>query len=394
MKLSAQPNAGRPREIEGRNIYLCSPEYMASYARRFINSGVRLVGGCCGTTPDHIRAHQDGGALAGARRARPGAGARRAGAGAGRRPPCRPVVPRGQKSRMANALARGGFVVERRAGAAARLPDRRADRAGAAAEASAAWTSSTFPDGPRASARMSALSAAVLVQQQAGVETDPPLRLPRSEPARACSRICSARTRWACATCCVVTGDPPQVGDYPDATAVVRRRLDRPDQRRAPAESAGSTSAASRSASPTALSHRRGRESRRAEPRRGAAALRATRSRRARSSRSPSRCSMSPELHAFLERVAAPRDSDPRRHHAARERAPRRVHGQRGARACAFPTPSSSGCAGRTPTAAPRRKGWPSRARSRLRFAPWSRASRFRQRRGHRMARASSSGRG
>ena len=55
VRLSAQPNAGRPREIEGRNIYLCSPEYMASYARRFINSGVRLVGGCCGTTPEHIR---------------------------------------------------------------------------------------------------------------------------------------------------------------------------------------------------------------------------------------------------------------------------------------------------------------------------------------------------
>ncbi len=55
VKLAAQPNAGRPREVEGRNIYLCSPEYMASYARRFINTGVRLVGGCCGTTPDHIR---------------------------------------------------------------------------------------------------------------------------------------------------------------------------------------------------------------------------------------------------------------------------------------------------------------------------------------------------
>ena len=53
--LSAQPNAGRPRDIEGRNLYLCSPEYMASYARRFIESGVRLVGGCCGTTPEHIR---------------------------------------------------------------------------------------------------------------------------------------------------------------------------------------------------------------------------------------------------------------------------------------------------------------------------------------------------
>ena len=56
VKLSAQPNAGKPREIEGRNLYLCSPDYMASYARRFINAGVRLVGGCCGTTPDHMRA--------------------------------------------------------------------------------------------------------------------------------------------------------------------------------------------------------------------------------------------------------------------------------------------------------------------------------------------------
>src|SRR6185295_14334449 len=55
VRLSAQPNAGKPRDIEGRNIYLSSPEYMASYARRFISQGVRLVGGCCGTTPEHIR---------------------------------------------------------------------------------------------------------------------------------------------------------------------------------------------------------------------------------------------------------------------------------------------------------------------------------------------------
>src|SRR6476469_4143402 len=54
-RLSAQPNAGQPRDVEGRNIYLCSPEYMASYARRFILHNVRLVGGCCGTTPEHIK---------------------------------------------------------------------------------------------------------------------------------------------------------------------------------------------------------------------------------------------------------------------------------------------------------------------------------------------------
>src|SRR5215210_2346426 len=55
VRLAAQPNAGRPREVEGRNIYLCSPEYMASYARRFVQRNVRVVGGCCGTTPEHIR---------------------------------------------------------------------------------------------------------------------------------------------------------------------------------------------------------------------------------------------------------------------------------------------------------------------------------------------------
>src|SRR5215470_15986059 len=55
LPVSAQPNAGIPRSVEGRNIYLCSPEYMASYARKFVGAGVRLVGGCCGTTPEHIR---------------------------------------------------------------------------------------------------------------------------------------------------------------------------------------------------------------------------------------------------------------------------------------------------------------------------------------------------
>src|SRR5207248_7501398 len=58
--ISAQPNAGIPRSVEGRNIYLCSPEYMASYARKFVTAGVRLVGGCCGTTPDHIRVMKSG----------------------------------------------------------------------------------------------------------------------------------------------------------------------------------------------------------------------------------------------------------------------------------------------------------------------------------------------
>jgi homocysteine S-methyltransferase len=109
--LSAQPNAGRPREIEGRNIYLSSPEYMASYARRFVNNGVRLVGGCCGTTPEHIR-H-----IKAAVRALNGAAARPAGTpsakGQARVSAVAPAEPvaRVERSRLANALARGTFTV-------------------------------------------------------------------------------------------------------------------------------------------------------------------------------------------------------------------------------------------------------------------------------------------
>ena len=56
LPLVAMPNAGMPRNVDGRNIYLCSPEYMASFARKFVRAGVQFIGGCCGTTPNHIRA--------------------------------------------------------------------------------------------------------------------------------------------------------------------------------------------------------------------------------------------------------------------------------------------------------------------------------------------------
>ena len=58
-KLTAQPNAGLPREIHGRKMYMASPDYMAKYAKRLIQAGAKFVGGCCGTTPEHIRAMAD-----------------------------------------------------------------------------------------------------------------------------------------------------------------------------------------------------------------------------------------------------------------------------------------------------------------------------------------------
>jgi homocysteine S-methyltransferase len=216
VKLAAQPNAGKPREIEGRNLYLCSPDYMASYARRFINTGVRLVGGCCGTTPEHIRAIK-----AAVRSMAPG-GTRPKDAAARPAPEAAvfevQVVPRETKSRMANTLARGGFVVsveltpprgfdtETLIDHARRLKIRGVDLV-------------NIPDSPRASARMSALAGAILVQQQAGVETILHYAC-RDRNLMAMQSDLLGAHAMGVRNVLLVTGDPPKVGDYPDATAV------------------------------------------------------------------------------------------------------------------------------------------------------------------------------
>jgi len=222
VKLSAQPNAGKPREIEGRNIYLCSPEYMASYARRFIDAGVRLVGGCCGTTPEHIRQiKQAVRALLVAGTKSAGSAAVRAGEGAatgvaGVEAPA--IVPRAEKSRMSNALARGNFVVS------VELVPPRGYRAESLLEQARQLRIHgvdlvNIPDGPRATGRMSALAAAVMVQQQAGIETILHYACRDRNMIGMQSDLLGAHA-MDIRNLLVVTGDPPRVGDYPDATAV------------------------------------------------------------------------------------------------------------------------------------------------------------------------------
>jgi methionine synthase / methylenetetrahydrofolate reductase(NADPH) len=215
--LAAQPNAGRPRDIEGRNIYLCSPEYMASYARRFIVNGVKLVGGCCGTTPDHVRQ------IKAAVRATSPAEVRPEPKVTVRGPSAAPVVEvarvlRPQKSRLANALARGAFVVsvevvlprgyqtDEIVSLARDLRIRGVDVV-------------SIPDGPRATARMSALSAAVLVGQQAGIETLLHYTCRDRNLLGMQSDLLGAHAMGV-RNLLIVTGDPPNLGDYPDATAV------------------------------------------------------------------------------------------------------------------------------------------------------------------------------
>src|SRR5215203_6000180 len=99
VRLSAQPNAGKPRDVEGRNIYLCSPEYMASYARRFIQHNVGVVGGCCGTTPEHIKQIKSAVLSAAAPLTMSSAPNTRPVAAARQTPIMVPPVPREQKSR-------------------------------------------------------------------------------------------------------------------------------------------------------------------------------------------------------------------------------------------------------------------------------------------------------
>jgi methionine synthase I (cobalamin-dependent)/5,10-methylenetetrahydrofolate reductase len=220
LRLSAQPNAGKPRDVEGRNIYLCSPEYMASYARRFIQRNVRIVGGCCGTTPEHIRQIKAAvrglapGAARGPVAALPGSAVR----------PAAPVVPsvapvpRGHKSRVAQALARGTFVI-----GVELFPPRGFDAQSTIDRARTLKAHGVdvinIPDGLRAGARLSALVLAVLIEQQAGIET----LLQYSCRDRSLLGIQSdllGAHAIGLRNLLLVTGDPGWVGDYPDATAI------------------------------------------------------------------------------------------------------------------------------------------------------------------------------
>jgi methionine synthase / methylenetetrahydrofolate reductase(NADPH) len=213
VKLAAQPNAGKPREVEGRNLYLSSPEYMASYARRFINTGVRLVGGCCGTTPDHIRAIKAAvrslapGAARPARERAPAAVAASA-----------PRVARGEKSRMAHTLARGGFVVS-----VELVPPRGHQTDALCAQARHLKKHGVdlvnIPDQAQANARMSALAAAFLIEQQCGVETILHYACRDRNLIAMQSDLLGAHAMGV-RNVLLVTGDPPRVGDYQDATAL------------------------------------------------------------------------------------------------------------------------------------------------------------------------------
>lgn len=210
--ISAQPNAGIPRSVEGRNIYLCSPEYMASYARKFVAAGVKLVGGCCGTTPEHIRVMKSGLRVSQARaktaEAQVKAEIARAVA----------AVPLKQRSNLGAKLARKEFVamVEIVPPKGTNI-DKELD--GAKFLKSVGVDGINIPDSPRASARMSNQALSLLLQQQAGIEAI--LHYTCRDRNVLCiqSDLLGAAAIGIRNLICI-TGDPPKMGGYPDATAV------------------------------------------------------------------------------------------------------------------------------------------------------------------------------
>src|SRR5205814_6553274 len=212
--VSAQPNAGIPRSVEGRNIYLCSPEYMASYARKFVAAGVKLVGGCCGTTPEHIRVMKSAlrASQARTRASDPQIKAKTA------LPRAIPTVPLSERSRLGAKIAQGQFVAMVEI-----VPPKgtniQKELEGAKFLKTVGVDGINIPDSPRASARMSNQALSVLLQQQADIEAV--LHYTCRDRNVLCiqSDLLGAAATGIRNLICI-TGDPPKMGNYPDATAV------------------------------------------------------------------------------------------------------------------------------------------------------------------------------
>jgi len=210
--LSAMPNAGMPRNVEGRNIYLCSPEYMASYARKFITAGATVVGGCCGTTPEHIHA------MAQALRAGEARAASYPIAKVSTKEVTVSAPPLDQRSKLGAKIARGEFctmveIVPPKGSEAAK------ELEGAKYLKSVGVDAINIPDSPRASARMSNQALSLLVQQQVGIEAVLHYTCRDRNVLGIQSDLLGAAAVGIRNLICI-TGDPPKLGNYPDATAV------------------------------------------------------------------------------------------------------------------------------------------------------------------------------
>ena len=215
--LAARPNAGMPRQIDGRLFYESNPDYFARFARRFLQAGGRLLGGCCGTTPEHIRAMVRAARAIGAQvRQSGGAPAHRQLEVSGPRP-LRPR-PLAERSKLARELAEGLCPVSIEL-----VPPRTPDMSGMLEAArkiqDAGATVINIPDGPRASARISNTATAVILERELGVETLPHMCC-RDRNLLGMQSDLMGYSAIGLHNLLIVTGDPPYQGNYPNVTAV------------------------------------------------------------------------------------------------------------------------------------------------------------------------------
>ncbi len=212
--LCLMPNAGRPQFTDGRMIYMSTPEYFSVYTKRFIERGVRVLGGCCGTTPEHIGKMANALAMKQTRIQHS--------INIGVRPvseePLPEPVPVAEKSKLSAKMLSGQQVV-----LVEMVPPRSTDITkpleGARLLQEHRVDAINIPDGPRATARMTGLALAVLLQNQVDIETVLHYTCRDRNLLGMQSDLLGA-TAMGIRNILAITGDPPMIGDYPQATAV------------------------------------------------------------------------------------------------------------------------------------------------------------------------------
>ncbi len=216
-KLIAQPNAGLPRDVQGRQFYMCSPEYMSKFAKRFIKAGAKFVGGCCGTTPKHIKLMADSVRAISPRKTKIAVKEPAKVSENKKRVEVEPVSPL-ERSKWSRKVAQGEFVTSVEV-----LPPKGVDATrtlksiGLLKEAGV--DAVNIPDGPRAQTRMSAQATAILVEQQVGIEAVLHYCCRDRNLLGMMSDLLGAAA-LGLHNLLIITGDPPKMGPYPDATAV------------------------------------------------------------------------------------------------------------------------------------------------------------------------------
>lgn len=211
----AQANAGRPEVIEGRAIYVANPEYFGVFARRLLKAGVKVLGGCCGTNPEHIRR------MAGAARmmaADDSLAPKFSGGAAGSEGTRGVEVPLADRSDVGARLARGDFVTSVELNPPVGFDLRKRIEAAQALKDFGVSTIN-IADGPRASLRMTNLAMAVEVARATGLQPMLHVCCRDRNLLGLQAHVLGAHV-LGLRNLVLITGDPPKMGDYPNATAV------------------------------------------------------------------------------------------------------------------------------------------------------------------------------